>query len=66
MKDDVVLAKACAAALWCNHASSVNGEERWSHMLVPDDSIPGNMTLAGLAAARTFTELPLERTPKAT
>jgi len=28
---------------------------------VPHDSILGNMTLAGLAAAYTFTELPPER-----
>jgi hypothetical protein len=30
-------------------------------MLVPHDAILGNMTLSGLAAAHTFTELPLEK-----
>jgi len=58
MKDEAVLDKARAAALWCNHASNVNDGKPWSYMLVPHDSILGNMTLSGLAAAHTFTELP--------
>jgi type III restriction enzyme len=61
MDDEVVLAKARAAALWCNHASSVSGGKPWSYMLVPHDSVLGNMTLAGLAAAYTFVELPPEK-----
>jgi type III restriction enzyme len=61
MDDEIVLAKARAAALWCNHASSANGDKPWSYMLVPHDSILGNMTLAGLAAAYTFVELPPEK-----
>jgi type III restriction enzyme len=61
MKDEIVLAKARAAALWCKHASSANEDKPWSYMLVPHDSILGNMTLAGLAAAYAFTELPPER-----
>jgi type III restriction enzyme len=64
MNDEVVLAKARAAALWCNRASSANEDKPWSYMLVPHDAILGNMTLSGLAAAHTFTELPLERTAK--
>jgi type III restriction enzyme len=64
MNDEIVLAKARAAALWCNRASSVNEDKPWSYMLVPHDAILGNMTLSGLAAAHTFTELPLERTAK--
>lgn len=60
MKDDTVLAKARAAALWCEYASKA-GDKPWSYMLVPHDAILGNMTLAGLAAAHTFTELPPER-----
>jgi len=64
MKDEVVLAKARAAALWCNYASSANEDKLWSYMLVPNDSILGNMTLSGLAAAHAFTELPLEKTVK--
>ena len=65
MDDEVVLAKARAAALWCNHASSVNGDKSWSYMLVPHNAILGNMTLSGLAAAHRFTELPLEKTTSA-
>ncbi len=64
MNDEVVLAKARSAALWCNRASSANEDKPWSYMLVPHDAILGNMTLSGLAAAHTFTELPLERTAK--
>lgn len=60
MKDDTVLAKARAAALWCEYASKA-GDKPWSYMLVPHDAILGNMTLAGLAAAHTFTESPPER-----
>jgi type III restriction enzyme len=66
MNDEVVLAKARAAALWCNRASSANEDKPWSYMLVPHDAILGNMTLSGLAAAHTFTELPLEKTAKTT
>ena len=61
MDDEVVLAKARSAALWCNRASSANEDKPWSYMLVPHDAILGNMTLSGLAAAYTFTELPLEK-----
>jgi type III restriction enzyme len=61
MNDEIVLAKARAAALWCNHASGPNSDKPWSYMLVPHDAILGNMTLSGLAAAYTFTELPLEK-----
>ena len=61
LDDEIVLAKARAAALWCNHASSANQDKPWSYMLVPHDSILGNMTLAGLAAAYTFAELPPEK-----
>jgi len=61
MADEIVLAKARAAALWCNHASSANEDKPWSYMLVPHDAILGNMTLTGLAATHTFAELPVEK-----
>lgn len=57
MTDETVAAKARAAALWCGYASEAGGKA-WSYMLVPHDAILGNMTLAGLAAAHTFTEMP--------
>jgi type III restriction enzyme len=61
MTDETVIAKARAAALWCQYASGADGGKPWSYMLVPHDAILANMTLAGFAAAHTFNELPPER-----
>lgn len=53
MTDEIVLAKADAAAVWCNHATvhaNENGGKPWRYLLIPHDQIQDQMTLAGLAA----------------
>lgn len=53
MTDEVVLAKADAAALWCKHATThahKNGDKPWRYLLIPHDQIQEQMTLAGLTA----------------
>jgi len=53
MTDEVVLAKAEAAATWCNHATvhaNEYGGKPWCYLLIPHDQIGDQMTLAGLAA----------------
>jgi type III restriction enzyme len=53
MTDEVVLAKANAAATWCKHASdhaNENGGKPWSYLLLPHDQIQDQMTVAGLTA----------------
>ena len=53
MTDDVVLAKADAAATWCKHATdhaNENGGNPWRYLLIPHDEIQDQMTLGGLAA----------------
>lgn len=53
MTDDVVLAKADAAATWCKHATAhakENEGKPWRYLLIPHDQIKDQMTLAGLAA----------------
>jgi len=53
MTDDVVLAKAQAAATWCTHATAHAGEyggKPWTYLLIPHDQIQDQMTLGGLAA----------------
>lgn len=53
MSDDVVRAKAQAAATWCQHATAHandNGGKPWRYLLIPHDQITNQMTLAGLAA----------------
>ena len=53
MADEVVLAKANAAATWCRHASdhaTGNGGKLWRYLLIPHDQIQDQMTLDGLAA----------------
>ena len=51
--DEVVRAKANAAAAWCErttaHAAE-NGGKSWRYLLIPHDQIQEQMTLAGLAA----------------
>jgi type III restriction enzyme len=53
MTDEVVLAKAAAASIWCKHAT-VHAKEStgkpWRYLLIPHDQILDQMTLAGLAA----------------
>ncbi len=53
MTDEVVLAKADAAATWCSYATvhaKENGGKPWRYLLIPHDQIQDQMTLAGLAA----------------
>lgn len=57
MKDETVLAKADAAAVWCEHAScheQEHGGKPWSYLLIPDEVINEAMTLQGLAASYTY------------
>ena len=56
MQDETVLAKAKAAAVWCQHATKhaqSHGGKPWTYLLIPDEAIHENMTLQGLAAAYT-------------
>lgn len=57
LQDPVVLAKARAAATWCQHATKherENGGKPWRYVLIPHDSVQENMTLAGLVSAHEF------------
>ncbi len=57
MTDEVVRAKADAAATWCKHATAhanENGGKPWSYLLIPHDAITDSKTLQGLAAAHTY------------
>jgi len=57
MADDVVLAKAKAAAAWCERASAYskeNGDKEWRYLLIPHDQISEQMSLSGLAARYTY------------
>ena len=54
--DEVVLAKARAAASWCKHATD-NGGKPWTYLLIPHDQVDEAKTLAGLAASCTFNDL---------
>ena len=47
MTDEVVLLKAKAATLWCQHASSVS-DKPWHYVLIPHDAIDANATFATL------------------
>ena len=54
MKEDVVLTKAKAAMVWCEHATAHEKTyegKSWSYLLIPDDAIAENKTLQGLATA---------------
>lgn len=53
MQDPVVLAKAKAAAMWCQRATEHGGGKPWTYLLVPHDAVDESKTLAGLAAAYT-------------
>ncbi len=50
MQDEVVLAKARAASLWCQRATEHAGGKPWKYLLIPHDAIDETKTLAGLAA----------------
>lgn len=59
MTDEIVLAKADAAATWCSHATAhakENGGKPWRYLLIPHDQIQDQMTLAGLAARYALQE----------
>jgi len=51
VQDPVVLAKAKAAALWCQRATESAGGKPWKYLLIPHDMIDDTKTVAGLAAA---------------
>jgi type III restriction enzyme len=52
MEDVTVKAKAHAAALWCNHASSVSSKP-WKYLLIPHNAVDESKSLAGLAGQYT-------------
>jgi len=57
IQDQVVQAKARAAATWCKHASGHekdNGGKPWRYLLIPHDAIADNMNISGLAKNYTF------------
>ena len=57
MTNDIVLAKAQAAAVWCNNASihaKEYGGKPWIYLLIPHDQISEQMSLAGLAARYAY------------
>jgi type III restriction enzyme len=47
MTDEVVLLKAKAATLWCQHASTVS-DKPWHYVLIPHDAISQSSTLNNL------------------
>jgi type III restriction enzyme len=53
--DADVIRKANAAKVWCyvatEHHAKAHGEKSWRYMLIPDDAVQPNATLAGLLAA---------------
>jgi type III restriction enzyme len=58
MSDEVVLAKAEAAAVWCEHATDharTHSGKPWTYLLIPHDQIVEQMSLSGLAARCTHT-----------
>lgn len=53
MTDEVVLAKAKAAAVWCKHASEhaeASNGKKWEYLLIPHDAISSQMTLGGISS----------------
>ncbi len=53
MEDATVLAKAKAAVIWCERATThelAHGGKPWSYLLIPHDAINANKTLRGLIA----------------
>jgi len=57
MTDEKVLAKADAAAVWCEHATvhakTFSGKP-WTYLLIPHDQVSEQMTLSGLEARYTY------------
>jgi len=53
LTDPVVQAKARAAALWCDRATTHAGGKPWRYVLIPHDVVDETKTLAGLAAGHT-------------
>ncbi len=53
MDDPIVIAKANAAATWCENASTVGGNP-WSYLLIPHDAVTDAMNMSGLAATHRF------------
>ena len=53
MTDSTVLAKARAAATWCQHATMAT-KDPWTYLLIPHDQITAAMTFRGIIAAHTF------------
>ena len=53
--EEVVIAKAKAASLWCERATEHSGGKPWKYLLVPHDALDESMTLAGLAAKWEYT-----------
>ena len=49
MTDEIVLLKAKAARLWCDHASTISNKP-WSYVLIPHDAIDQSATLSTLIA----------------
>jgi type III restriction enzyme len=57
LQDEVVVAKAGAAAVWCDYATQhakAQGAKPWSYLLIPQDVIADNKTPKGLAAAYIY------------
>ena len=57
MNQEDVLAKAKAAATWCQQATKhekTHGGKSWSYLLIPHDAIAENKTLQGLASVYSF------------
>jgi type III restriction enzyme len=58
MNDEIVIAKANAAVMWCKYATDhaqANGGKPWCYLLIPHDQIQDQMTLAGLVAKFNLT-----------
>lgn len=53
VEDDVIQAKASAAAQWCKRATTV-ASKPWHYLLVPHTAVNESQTLAGLAAQYEF------------
>jgi type III restriction enzyme len=53
MSDDVVLLKAKAAKLWCEHASTVS-DKPWRYVLIPHDAINHSATFDQLCRLHTL------------
>jgi len=57
MTSDIVLAKAQAAAVWCENASihaKEYGGKSWIYLLIPHDQISEQMSLSGLTARYAY------------